>query len=91
MSSEAVATCGLALALLGFFVNLIFKIREDRRQSEAHELVKRQAASAPEVKQFLSDLPEILRSGRSVSHYGGHNTPPPTKHTEDGQKPVEKK
>ncbi len=57
--------CGLVLAVLGFVVNVIFKIREDRRQSEAHELAKKRATeSDPNVQQLLDEIPRIMRSSR---------------------------
>lgn len=37
LSSEAGVAIGIAVAVIGLVVNLIFKIREDRRQLEAHE------------------------------------------------------
>ena len=65
ISNEIVALVGLVLAVLGFIVNLIFKIREDRRRVEAHELAKKRAAEAdPHVKKFLEEIPGIVRSSR---------------------------
>ena len=65
LSSEVVAMCGLVLALVGFFVNLVFKVREDRRQAEAHEITKKRAAeSDPHVQQLLDEIPRIMMSNR---------------------------
>jgi len=67
ISNEIVALVGLVLAVLGFIVNLIFKIREDRRQVEAHELAKKRAAeSDPHVKKFLDQLPDIVISNQQI-------------------------
>lgn len=72
VSSELIALCGLILAMLGFLVNLVFKVREDRRQAEVHrasmESVKN---NGPEVKQFLDELPRIMRSSRVQHEYSG--------------------
>lgn len=35
-TNEAMAVGGFVLAVLGFFVNLFFKIQENRRQTELH-------------------------------------------------------
>ena len=37
-SSEGVAAIGLLLALLGFIVNLYFKIKQDKREAVEHEV-----------------------------------------------------
>jgi TnpA family transposase len=37
LSNEFIAVGGFALAVLGFVVNLYFKIKDDRRQQRAHE------------------------------------------------------
>lgn len=37
-SSEGVALIGLLLALLGFIVNLYFKIKQDKREAAEHEV-----------------------------------------------------
>ena len=45
MSSEFIAVCGFALAVLGFIVNLYFKIKDDRRQQRAHDAHMRDISS----------------------------------------------
>jgi hypothetical protein len=88
LSSEVIAVCGLALAVLGFVVNLVFKIREDRRQSEAHELSKKRAAeSDPHVKKLLDEIPRIMMSNRMRGPNdfpAGHGNPEET--SEEGKK-----
>ena len=72
ISSELIALCGLILAVLGFIVNLVFKVREDRRQAEGHRAVMESVKNnGPEVKQFLDELPRIMRSNRVQNEYSG--------------------
>ena len=40
LSNEVLAFLGIVIAFLGFVVNVIFKLREDRRQQEMHQLNK---------------------------------------------------
>jgi hypothetical protein len=65
VNSEFIALCGLALAFLGFVVNLVFKIREDRRQEEAHKLNKRN------MEETQTTALDLMRRGAASEGYGG--------------------
>ena len=68
--SDVIAMGGLVLAVVGFVVNLIFKIREDQRQVEAHEIAKKRATeSDPNVQHLLNEIPKIMRSNRMQGPY----------------------
>lgn len=38
ISNETIALLGLVIAILGFVVNLVFKVRDDRRKQQMHNL-----------------------------------------------------
>jgi hypothetical protein len=65
VNSEFIALCGLALAFLGFIVNLVFKIREDRRQTEAHKI------HTSNLRETQSTTLDLLRRGAAADGYGG--------------------
>jgi len=65
VNSEFIALCGLALAFLGFIVNLVFKIREDRRQTEAHKI------HTSNLRETQSTTLDLLRRGAASEGYGG--------------------
>ena len=52
MSNEFIAVGGFALAVLGFIVNLYFKIKDDRRLQKAHDAQMQDINSR---KSFLAD------------------------------------
>lgn len=73
LQSEFVALCGLVLALLGFLVNLVFKIREDRRQQKAFKVAMDNAKKAEEANEKIEEIAAVMRSSRS-RRKNGHNS-----------------
>jgi|GEM_PF-1371982 len=66
VSSELIALCGLILAILGFLVNLVFKLREDSRQAEVHRLAMHNAKRAAEAHDKIDEIADVMRSNRST-------------------------
>lgn len=72
VSSHAIALIGLGLALLGFIVNLVFKIREDRRQSEVHRIAMANASQAAAAHKKIDEIAESMKGvNKNEGGYGG--------------------
>lgn len=90
MSNEFIAVGGFVLAVLGFAVNLYFKIKEDRRQQRAHEahmqdIWSRKALVADAVSKEVEN-----RLSRQEDYFGGYGIParpkPPEPEPDKGPK-----
>lgn len=82
MSNEFIAVGGFALAVLGFAVNLYFKIKEDRRQEALHlaqmrDISERKPADADVAEEIQRAIDHRLsRQSEYFGGYGGMPKPP---------------
>ncbi len=84
MSNEFIAVGGFALAVLGFAVNLYFKIKEDRRQEALHLAQMRDIERKPtdsDVSEEIQRAIDNRLSARPGEFFGGYSgmPKPPTK------------
>jgi hypothetical protein len=57
LSNEFIGLCGLILATAGFVVNFLFRIREDRRQQELHNVKLAEIERRIEVARLSKNKP----------------------------------
>lgn len=79
MSNEFIAVGGFALAVLGFAVNVYFRLKEDRRQqrehdAQMHEIESRKLFVAEAVSKEVSAR---LSKGEELHGYSGMPRPKP--------------
>lgn len=74
LSNEFIALGGFALAVLGFVINLYFKVKEDRRQQAAHDAHMLEIANRHTV--VKDAVSTALSRNDLVEHYSGMPKPP---------------
>ena len=68
ISNEVIAAGGFALAVIGFAVNLYFKIKDDRRQQAIHDAQMRDIESRKEFVRREVDQALSTRLSRGGDH-----------------------